>query len=62
MRRFQLKHRKLGDLLTLDLRHGSCLVMRGRCQACWRHQVSKTKKPAAPRINLTFRSLRPEPG
>ncbi len=56
-RRFQLKHRREGGLISTDLSHGSCLIMRGRCQACWRHQVPKTKKKAAPRINLTFRSL-----
>lgn len=56
-RRFQLKHRQSSELITLDLPHGSCLVMRGRCQACWRHQVPKTRKPVAPRINLTFRRL-----
>ncbi len=54
-RRFQLKHRQEGNLVSIDLPHGSCLIMQGRCQACWRHQVPKTKKPVTPRINLTFR-------
>ncbi|MGI9436469.1 MAG: alpha-ketoglutarate-dependent dioxygenase AlkB family protein [Geminicoccaceae bacterium] len=63
-RRFQLKprHAKPADApgsISVDLTHGSCLIMRGRCQACWRHQIPKTKKPVPPRINLTFRSLMP---
>ncbi len=56
-RRFQLKHRQSGELISVKLTHGSCLTMGGRCQACWRHQIPKTKKPVAPRINLTFRTL-----
>lgn len=55
-RRFHLKHRDgSGDLVSLDLTHGSCLVMSGSCQENWRHQVPKTKKLVAPRVNLTFR-------
>lgn len=56
-RRFQLKHRDGDERLSLDLTHGSCLVMQGLCQSCWRHQVPKTKKPVRPRINLTFRTV-----
>lgn len=56
-RRFQLKHRDEGGLVNIDLSHGSYLIMQGHCQACWRHQVPKTKKEIAPRINLTFRRL-----
>lgn len=55
-RRFHLKHRDgSGDLVSLDLAHGSCLVMSGSCQENWRHQVPKTKKQVTPRVNLTFR-------
>lgn len=56
-RRFQFKHRQSGGLISIDLTHGSCLIMQGRCQACWRHQVPKTKKQVDPRINLTFRNV-----
>lgn len=56
-RRFHLKHRTGDERLSLDLAHGSCLIMRGRCQAAWRHQVPKTKKPVGARINLTFRKI-----
>ncbi len=56
-RRFHLKHRTADARLSLDLAHGSCLIMRGRCQAAWRHQVPKTKRPVGARINLTFRKI-----
>lgn len=55
-RRFQLKHRlDKGQRLSLDLTHGSCLVMAGSLQHHWLHQVPKTSKPVGTRINLTFR-------
>ncbi|MGI9488744.1 MAG: alpha-ketoglutarate-dependent dioxygenase AlkB family protein [Geminicoccaceae bacterium] len=58
VRRFHLKHRSSAERVTLDLAHGSCLVMQGRCQGCWRHQLPKTRKKLGPRINLTFRTIR----
>ncbi len=56
-RRFHLKHRTSAERVVLDLAPGSCLLMRGRCQACWRHQLPKTRKKVGPRINLTFRTI-----
>jgi alkylated DNA repair dioxygenase AlkB len=56
-RRFQMKHRKRDERLSLDLPHGSCLVMAGATQHHWLHQVSKTSRPVGPRINLTFRAM-----
>ena len=62
VRRFQLKHRtdRTGRV-TLDLPHGSCLIMRGKTQQCWLHQLPKTRAPVGPRINLTFRRMVGEP-
>jgi len=57
VRRFHLKHRSTGDTVRVDLPAGSVLVMSGRCQAEWLHQISKTKKAVPPRINLTFREI-----
>jgi alkylated DNA repair dioxygenase AlkB len=57
VRRFQLKHRRCPERLTLDLPHGSCLIMAGATQHHWLHQLPKTKAPVGPRINLTFRSM-----
>ncbi len=62
VRRFQLKHRtdRTGRV-TLDLPHGSCLVMRGKTQQCWLHQLPKTRAKVGRRINLTFRRMVGEP-
>lgn len=40
---------------ALELPHDSLLIMRGGTQAHWQHALPKTARPAAPRINLTFR-------
>jgi alkylated DNA repair dioxygenase AlkB len=57
-RRFQLKHRTRASRVAIDLTHGSCLIMAGATQHHWLHQLPKTARPVAPRINLTFRSMR----
>jgi alkylated DNA repair dioxygenase AlkB len=55
-RTFQMKHKKRQDLkASLELTHGSLLIMRGRTQANWLHQIPKTAKPVQERLNLTFR-------
>ncbi|MFN7945474.1 MAG: alpha-ketoglutarate-dependent dioxygenase AlkB [Blastocatellia bacterium] len=58
-RRFQFRHKKRKDLptISLDLTHGSLLLMKGATQHYWRHQVPKTATPAGARINLTFRVI-----
>ena len=58
-RRFALKPRGDGGRLTLDLPHGSLLVMRGDTQARYRHALPGTARPVAERINLTFRRILP---
>ena len=54
-RRFQLKPRKGGDSISLELPHNSLLVMSGALQHHWIHQIPKTQQPVGPRLNLTFR-------
>ncbi|WP_339486018.1 alpha-ketoglutarate-dependent dioxygenase AlkB family protein [Pseudomonas sp. EL_65y_Pfl2_R95] len=57
-RRFDLRrkgHQRIEHSLQLD--HGSLLVMRAATQHYWQHQIAKTRKPCAPRLNLTFRYL-----
>lgn len=57
-RKFQLKHKDQKDLkYQLDLEHGSLLLMKGKTQHFWKHQLPKTTKPIGQRINLTFRIL-----
>lgn len=56
VRRFDLRRKGEGRIAhSLELEHGSLLVMRGATQHHWQHQVAKTRRPCAPRINLTFR-------
>jgi len=58
-RKFQFKHRTRPDLrAAVELTHGSLLLMRGSTQHHWKHQLPKSTKPLAPRINLTFRTIR----
>tara|TARA_R110001606_G_scaffold398623_2_gene578106 strand:+ start:353 stop:946 length:594 start_codon:yes stop_codon:yes gene_type:complete len=57
-RAFHFKHRfnkNLKQKLTLE--HGSLLLMKGKTQANWLHQIPKTKKEIGKRINLTFRII-----
>jgi len=58
-RRFLLRHRTRPELDTLELlpSHGSLILMAGTTQAAWKHAVPKTARPAAPRLNLTFRTI-----
>jgi alkylated DNA repair dioxygenase AlkB len=55
---FQLRHTKRTELkASVELTHGSLLIMRGGTQANWLHQVPKTAKPVEERLNLTFRAI-----
>ncbi|WP_242065423.1 alpha-ketoglutarate-dependent dioxygenase AlkB [Trichocoleus sp. FACHB-262] len=58
-RRFILRHKyqKEQAKVSIDLTHGSFLLMRGTTQHFWQHQISKTAKLVKPRINLTFRVI-----
>jgi alkylated DNA repair dioxygenase AlkB len=56
-RRFRLRHRPSGETCTLELTHGSLLVMSGTLQRYWLHCIPKTARSVGPRINLTFREI-----
>lgn len=57
-RRFHIKHKRDKTLKrTIDLTHGSLLLMAGASQKDFKHQLPKTQSPKAPRINLTFRYI-----
>ena len=58
VRRFDLRHKFTKETVKTQLPSGSVLLMSGDLQAEWSHQVPRTKKVDAPRINLTFRSIR----
>jgi alkylated DNA repair dioxygenase AlkB len=62
VRRFRLRskpHAKGNESIAIDVEPGSCLVMAGLTQAKWEHELSRTAKDVAPRINLTFRAIFP---
>lgn len=42
---------------SLELASGSCLLMSGKTQQMWQHQIAKTNQSLKPRINLTFRLI-----
>jgi alkylated DNA repair dioxygenase AlkB len=61
-RRFDLRRKGQRRIEhSLPLQHGSLLVMRGPTQHHWQHQVAKTRSLCAPRLNLTFRLIKPSP-
>lgn len=57
-RLFHFKHKFEKNLKTkILLEHGSLLLMKGKTQENWLHQIPKTKKTVEKRINLTFRII-----
>jgi len=56
-RPFQLKHKTLDEKRKIILENGSYLLMKGRTQHCWLHQIPKSKRVLGERINLTFRLI-----
>ncbi len=59
-RPFHLKHKfkKEIEKVIISLTHGSLLIMKGKTQHYWEHQIPKTAKNISPRINLTFRIIK----
>ncbi len=55
VRRFRIRHRETKETVAIDLESGSLLIMSGRSQQCWMHEVPKARRITEPRINLTFR-------
>ena len=58
-RRFRFRPRETRETITLDLPPRSLLVMAGECQRHWQHAISKTTRDVGPRINLTYRQVKP---
>ena len=59
VRRFDFRHRNTKEKISIQLSDGSLLLMKGKTQSYWQHQLPKTKKIKLPRINLTFRTIIP---
>ncbi|REG96104.1 alpha-ketoglutarate-dependent dioxygenase AlkB family protein [Flavobacterium aquicola] len=58
-RMFRLRHKflKHQPQIEIPLHHGSFLLMAGKTNSFWEHQVPKTGREVLPRINLTFRQV-----
>ena len=56
MRRFRFRHLHTGEKVTIDLTHGSLLVMHGDCQRNWQHSLPVSVTDDL-RINFTFRHV-----
>ncbi len=56
-RKFAFKHKLSKEVVALQLKAGSLLVMKGVTQKHWLHRLPPTKKVVEPRINLTFRTI-----
>jgi len=54
---FHFKHKSKNLKQKILLQHGSLLLMKGKTQENWLHQLPKSKKITKPRINLTFRII-----
>lgn len=59
-RKFRLRHKFLKQLppIEIPLYHGSFLLIAGKTNSFWEHQVPKTAREVLPRINLTFRQMK----
>ena len=56
-RKFSFKHKETKETVSIQLEHGSLLVMKGATQTNWLHRLPPTKRINQPRINLTFRTI-----
>lgn len=56
-RKFAFKHKNTKETVSLQLEHGSLLVMKDETQTHWLHRLPPSKKINKPRINLTFRTI-----
>jgi alkylated DNA repair dioxygenase AlkB len=45
-------------IVSIELTHGSLLIMKGETQHYWEHRLPKTVIETQPRINLTFRTIK----
>jgi alkylated DNA repair dioxygenase AlkB len=56
-RKFDFKHKQTKETISLNLEHGSLLIMKGATQTHWWHRLPLTQKVKETRINLTFRTI-----
>lgn len=58
-RKFKIRHNETRETFDFNLSHGSLLIMKSFAQDNWQHCVPKTKRAMGPRVNLTFRHIKP---
>lgn len=58
-RKFSFKHKTSGETISLELAHGSLLLMTGATQTHWQHCLPKSRTIHQQRVNLTFRTILP---
>lgn len=56
-RKFAFKHKNSNETVSVNLEHGSLLIMKGETQTNWLHRLPPTKKVDSARVNLTFRTI-----
>jgi len=56
-RKIYFKHKNKKTNLVIPQANGQLMVMHGKTQEYWKHEIKKTKKIKKPRINLTFRNI-----
>jgi alkylated DNA repair dioxygenase AlkB len=56
-RKFAFKHKANKTTVSVQLEHGSLLVMKGATQTYWLHRLPPTKAVVGARVNLTFRTI-----
>lgn len=59
-RKFRLRHRINSETVEVMLNPGSLLLMAGETQEYWKHGLPKMLRVKAPRINITFRLMKPQ--
>ncbi|MCP9785331.1 alpha-ketoglutarate-dependent dioxygenase AlkB family protein [Cyanobium sp. N5-Cardenillas] len=57
--RFRPRQRDTAPTLAVELGHGDLLLMDPPTQRHWQHGLPRRLKVASPRLNLTFRRVRP---
>ncbi len=58
-RDFILRRNDKSEKISIPLKHGSVLVMKGELQHHWEHSVPKRTRARGNRVNLTFRIIDP---
>jgi alkylated DNA repair dioxygenase AlkB len=54
---FNFRNLKTSEKVNILLEDASLLIMKGKTQTYWAHQIPLSKKIRTPRINLTFRTI-----